>query len=72
MKINEGIMVTASLHSKKPSPQTEDDFVHYIFSGALTPINFSAFANVVFTAVINAKRASVNSLFSGLNTFSAL
>ena len=45
---------------------------NYIFSGADTPINFNAFANVVFTAVINARRASVSSLLSWLSTFSAL
>lgn len=46
--------------------------MNYIFSGAFTPISFRAFANVVFTAVINANRASVSSLLSWFNTFSAL
>lgn len=45
---------------------------HYIFSGASTPIKRNAFANVTRTALINDRRASVNCLFSGFKTFSAL
>ena len=44
---------------------------YYIFSGADTPIKRNALAIVVWTAVINARRASVSSLLSTLITFSA-
>ena len=45
---------------------------YYIFSGALTPIRRSAFAMVVRTAVMRARRARVMSSLDGSNTFSAL
>ena len=44
----------------------------YIFSGALTPIKRNAFAMVVRTAVISARRAPVMSGFDASKTFSAL
>jgi hypothetical protein len=44
----------------------------YIFSGADTPIRFSALAMVVRVAVISARRASDSSRLAGSKTFSAL
>lgn len=46
--------------------------VPYIFSGAATPTVFNALAKVVFTAVINARRALVNSVLDASNTLLAL
>ncbi len=65
---------TIHLHAKSPRhtnvPRAKN--YSYIFSGADTPIRRRAFAIVVRTAVISAKRASVSSLFEASSTFSAL
>lgn len=46
--------------------------VSYIFSGAATPTVFNALAKVVFTAMINARRAPVNSGLEASKTLLAL
>lgn len=46
--------------------------LHYMRSGAETPRMFNPLAIVIFTALINATRADVSSLFVSSRTFSAL
>lgn len=57
---------------KEPAPILgTDSVIYYIFSGADTPINFSAFFNVICTACTRARRAFDASSFSLSTTLCA-